>query len=98
MRLFKTMSIVFLVMTFAQSSLVQADTIFVDANAEPGGNGKSWQTAFDDLQDALAAAQADDEIWVAEGTYTPAPPNGDRKATFQLISGVGIYGGFVGKE
>ena len=34
MRLFKTMSIVFFLMTFAQSSLVQADTIFVDAVAQ----------------------------------------------------------------
>ncbi len=77
---------------------VRADVIFVDLDAEPGGNGQTWQTAFDDLQDALAAAQAGDEIWVAEGMYRPAPPNGDREASFNLVSGAGLYGGFNGTE
>jgi len=79
--------------------------IFVDANAPaPGpGDGTSWYDAYKYLQDALAEANSVPkpvEIWVAQQTYTPdtnfANPagSGDRKATFQLISGVGIYGGF----
>jgi hypothetical protein len=77
--------------------------IYVDANAPPGGDGTSWATAYEYLQDALADANSNpdpNDIWVAVGVYTPdtysAEPNGtgDRFAAFQLISGVGLYGGF----
>ena len=75
---------------------------YVDANALPGGSGLNWSTAFNDLQEALDSAAASEgyvnEIWVAIGTYTPAQPGGDRTATFQLISGVVLYGGFAGGE
>jgi hypothetical protein len=77
-------------------------TIYVDADASAGGNGQSWATAYKYLQDALAVAMADDQIWVAEGTYKPdastANPVGtsERAATFQVINGVGIYGGYAG--
>ncbi len=75
--------------------------VYVDDDS-PCGDGSSWATAFKYLQDALAAADANDEIRVAQGTYIPdrssANPggSGDRNATFQLISGVGIYGGYAG--
>ena len=36
--------------------------------------------------------------WVAEGIYSPAPPGGDRAATFRLINGLAIHGGFAGIE
>ncbi|MBA7676094.1 hypothetical protein ES703_84334 [subsurface metagenome] len=39
---------------------------FVDVNANPDGNGTSWDDAFDDLQDALVNKALDgNEIWVA---------------------------------
>ena len=38
--------------------------IYVDADAAPGGDGASWASAFRDLQDALAAAEAGDEVWI----------------------------------
>ena len=79
-------------------SLARADVIFVDVDAAGADNGTTWDDAFNDLQDGLAAAAAGDEIWVAKGTYAPSGPGGDREATFQLISGVGLYGGFVGDE
>ncbi len=45
--------------------------IYVDDDAPPGGDGTSWQTAFNDLQVALTAWQATDqlEIRIAEGLY-----------------------------
>ena len=81
---------------------LRADTIYVDDDAPSCGDGLSWDTPFKYLQDALGAANPSDEIRVAEGRYEPdrdcADPNGtgDRTATFQLISGVALYGGYAG--
>ena len=72
--------------------------LYVDDDAPVAGDGTSWATAYNDLQDALGAANPGDEIWVAAGIYTPDRGTGDRNATFQLIIGVAIYGGFAGGE
>ncbi|MCU0963260.1 MAG: right-handed parallel beta-helix repeat-containing protein, partial [Pirellulaceae bacterium] len=67
---------------------------YVNAAQSTGAHdGRSWETAFTSVQDALAAGAA--EIWVARGTYTPGP---DRNATFQLAQGGALYGGFAGHE
>ena len=76
--------------------------VYVDADAPAGGDGTSWDTAFNYLQDALAVAEDGNEIWMAEGIYTPdvslANPGGtgDRQATFQLKNGVAVKGGYAG--
>ena len=72
----------------------------VDAGAPPGGNGASWATAFDSLDDALLAAGVDDQIWVAAGVYLPSVevhPGDPRSAAF-AVQAVGLYGGFDGTE
>lgn len=45
----------------------QANVLFVDADAGGANNGSSWEDAYVTLQDALANASSDNEIWVAEG-------------------------------
>jgi len=79
--------------------------IYVDADAKGANNGSSWANAYRFLQDALTDANTAPkpaEIRVAQGTYRPdedtAHPNGtaDRDATFRLINGVAIEGGYAG--
>ncbi len=69
--------------------------IYVDAGAPGAADGSSWINAYTNLQDALDAAIPGDELWVAEGIYTPTNTAG-REATFQLVDGVALYGGFGG--
>lgn len=77
----------------------QAQTVrYVNDDAPPGGDGLSWSTAYRDLNAALAAARPGDEIWVAVGTYRPAPAGGSRTAAFVPRAGVPMYGGFRGTE
>jgi hypothetical protein len=87
------------------SSAAQGQSIlYVDDDAPAGGDGLNWSTAFNELQSALHAATAGDQIWVASGTYKPdydmgaGTYTGNRTATFQLINGVAIYGGLAGNE
>jgi hypothetical protein len=78
------------------------EVIYVNAAAPApgGGDGTSWKTAFNDLQDGLAAATpgSGDQLWLAAGSYRPAGPGGDRAISFNLVSGTAIYGGFNGTE
>ncbi len=79
------------------------DLCYVDASVTlTMTTGMSWTTAYTNLQDALAVAQAGDEIWVAAGVYYPdeggGQTNDDVRASFALTDGVKIYGGFAGTE
>jgi hypothetical protein len=64
---------------------------FVDAGAPPGGDGKSWTTAFATIQSAVETASEGDEIWVKAGTYYLTE-------TIILDKAVHLYGGFAGNE
>lgn len=78
-----------------------AGTLYVDASLASGANdGSTWADAFQGpggLQLALAAAAPGDQVWVADGTYVPTA-TATRTISFNLESGVEIYGGFAGGE
>lgn len=71
------------------------DVIFVKAGSN--GDGKTWETAFSDLQFALRSVKPGQQIWVAAGTYYPTQTN-NRDASFVIPSDVQVYGGFAGHE
>ncbi len=73
------------------SVFAYADILYVDNNLGDG----FWQGAYENPQQALAAANPGDEIWVAQGIYTPGV---DRNNSFVLKEGVKLYGGFYGGE
>ena len=90
--------IVFLgVSSYAKAApLSQVPRILYVMEGKAGDCLKSWATACE-LQTAMVKANPGDQIWVAEGTYKPTRSE-TRTATFQLESGVAIYGGFSGEE
>ena len=83
-------------------------SFYVDASASPRGDGLSWATAFDDLQDALdlacfcADSDSIPEIHVMEGTYYPSREfdadgsggSDPREATFYINKNIQLYGGY----
>lgn len=89
-----------IILIAAQSSNAIGSVLYVDQAATAGeATGVDWCNAYLDLQPALAAAAASagqvTEIRVAEGTYVPSVP-ADRDATFALVGGVTLRGGFAG--
>ena len=85
----------------ASGQLIPDETVilYVDATAVESGTGLSWDQAFSDLQVALSRAAQNPgpvEIRVAQGTYRPGGPSGDRQATFQLINNVTLKGAYAG--
>ncbi len=79
-------------------------SILYVASGAPGPvhDGLSWKTAYINIQDALASANSGTEVWVARGVYYPdagvGQAKGDPGATFRLLDGVALYGGFAGAE
>jgi hypothetical protein len=77
--------------------------IYVDDDTTGANDGSSWENAYIYLQDAMADANSAEkpvEIRVAQGIYKPDQgayqTPGDREATFRLINGVTLIGGYAG--
>jgi len=103
------LEVVFVACALSFASAAKPNVMFVhsggletpDANSAP-----SWANAYKYLQDALEDANSSRpvEIRVAYGVYVPdrsaADPNGsgNHRATFRLISGVTLKGGYAGPE
>jgi hypothetical protein len=72
-----------------------ASVWYVDATASGNADGTSWADAFVQIQPAMAAAAAGDEIWVAASTYTR---QGADPTVLALKADVAVWGGFAGTE
>ena len=73
--------------------------LFVDADSPGVNNGSSWAEAYTELRDAIHIATRYPqikEVRVAQGLYTPAEPAGNRTASFQLLNGMEMKGGYAG--
>lgn len=81
--------------TETSTVLVVPPIIYVDVNATGAGDGTSWTDAFTSLASALGVSAAGETIEVGQGTYTPTA-GADRTATFELVDGISVEGGFGG--
>ncbi len=71
-------------------------TWYVDNDAIGTGSGRSWGNAFIHPSDAMDAASAGDQIWVAESTFYG--PGNRHEPVVAFKAGVALYGGFAGGE
>ena len=88
------------------STTGEEGVLFVDDDASANGDGATWETAYRFLQDALIFATDPrnniSEIRVGQGSYKPdrdesnPDGSGDREATFNLVDGVALLGGYAG--
>ena len=72
--------------------------LYVDKTASGADFGTSWLDAYTDMMVALDTASIYSEVqqvYIAEGTYYPAGPGGNRKTTFEIGNGLAVYGGFA---
>lgn len=98
----RSLAVLSLVLPLAapRASAQTANPWRVNASAPPGGDGLTWPTAFRSLDEALAVAQIQDEVWVAAGVYRPrrrTDPADPRSVTFALER-IHLFGGFAGNE
>lgn len=80
--------------------VASGQVVYVDSGVGGGEDGSSWGDAYRYLQDALASASSGDEVRVAQGVYRPDDGvgiiAGDREASFSLMNGVAVRGGYAG--
>ncbi len=83
------------------------EILYINANANAANpqDGRTWGTAFRDLQAALNTARngpmpagARRELWVARGTYRPGLPVGGTAQSFVMVDRTALYGGFRANE
>ncbi len=91
----------FLLLSLVNSS--EGRIIYVDDDATGSNDGSNWKNAYNYLQDALADAKSSPkpvEIRVAQDIHKPDQGAyqipGNHTATFQLINGITLKGGYAG--
>ncbi len=84
--------IIFILVLFTSFAFIdQAYCIVYIDKDRPGGDGSSWENAYNTIQAAISGKDTNEEFWVAEGTYAPS-------STLTPKSGSQFYGGFAGNE
>ncbi len=81
-------------LTFISSGF--SAVFYVDHTATGSNDGSTWVDAFNTIEAAIDAATFGDQIWVAEGVYTPLTTSSTDY--YSLKNGVEMYGGFSGDE
>jgi len=85
---------------FFANPIAHAQTIrYVSAtgtNSNPT-SATSWATSTTNLQGAINASAAGDQVWVKTGLYKPTSTTA-RSISFAMKNSVAIYGGFTGTE
>lgn len=71
---------------------VSLTSVYVDHTATGANDGRSWEDAFTNLQDALAMGE-NINIHIAKGTYKPTSGT-QRGVSFDFSSNQNIYGGY----
>ncbi|ARN79001.1 hypothetical protein BST97_13940 [Nonlabens spongiae] len=80
-----------------EPGLARQSRVYVDVDATGNQFGTSWTDAVTNLQAAIAIADDNAEIWIADGTYTSTTTN--RTIPVMTIDKtVSILGGFNGSE
>jgi len=69
--------------------------VYVNQNATGNNDGSSWANAYTHLHTALIPANANKEIWIAAGTYSPGT---SRTSRYHLYRTYKFYGNFAGTE
>ena len=86
-----------LIIFFYTSFSFAGEVFYVKVDGNDSNDGKSWETAFADVQTAIDAAYAvatdenPSEVWIAAGTFKHGSP-------LTMKNNVAIYGGFSGYE
>lgn len=78
--------IFFSILPFPRTTL--ASIYYVSPEGD-GTDGLSWTSAYSSIGEALEVSESGDAIFIRSGTYEEA---------INLVSGVGLYGGFAGNE
>ena len=90
MKSIKLMGLITMMMCFLVFPISVSGVVYVNKNATGANNGNSWADAYTTIQAGIDDADvADEEVWVAQGTYLEA---------IVMMSGVKLYGGFNGTE
>lgn len=91
---FVTMTLILVIAMPISVTAASTNVLYVKPGGLASGSCDSWANSCE-LQYALNRSVSGQEIWVAAGVYKPGAVRTD---TFQLKSGVGLYGGFAGTE